>query len=281
VSRNRIRAWTAPFYGLSFFGEMGSGDWGLPYLPPRVSDPPDSPVAEGEEPPAIDTFEAVVPGPRFSHYKGTRFGLEYRWRGLSLAGARLKVESDSLFLLGLPTDRDGATADGGTRKGLEVSGRIPVYPHGFALVGSLQQWDQAEDVWSAPEDSNSTPEPVPANKVPWRYLPRHTYQGSLTFHDTFLPTGNLELWFDLGVSGRDAMAVPFPEEVSVGEETRYLQPMVPFNQSWFVRLQVRVVTVRVFIMWENFTLREGNQDFPGRLQPATRSIYGVRWTIWN
>ena len=281
VSRHRIRAWTAPFYGLSFFGETGSGDWGLPYLPFRVSAPPDSPVGEGEEPAAIDTFAAVVPGPRYSNRKGTRYGVEFGWRGLSLAGARLKVQSDSLFLLGLPTDRPGATAPGGTREGVEVSGRIPILPHGFALVGSFQQWDQVEDVWTTPDDSLGVLEPVPEDKAPWRYLPRRSYQGSLSFHDTFLPTENLEVWFDLGVEGRDAMAVPFPEEVQVGEETRYVQPMVPFYQNWFVRLQVRVVTVRVFIMWENFTLRPGNQDFPGRFQPTTRSVYGVRWTIWN
>jgi hypothetical protein len=57
--------------------------------------------------------------------------------------------------------------------------------------------------------------------------------------------------------------------------------MVPFYQSWFVRLQIRVVTVRAFIMWENFTIRQRNQDIPGRIFPATRSIYGVRWTMWN
>jgi hypothetical protein len=280
VSRNRIRAWTAPLFGLSLFGERGSGDWGVPYLPARQSTPPDS-VGEGEEPPAIDTFAAVVPGPRFGTHKGTRYGLEFNWRGLSLAGARLKVESDSLFLLGLPTDRSGATAPGGTREGFEVSARIPLYPQGLSLVGSYQRWDQLEDAWTTPEDSAATPEPVPEDQAPWRYLPRFTYQGALSFHNAFLPTGNLEVWFDGGVWGREPMAVPFPEEVEVGEEIRLVQPMVQFYQSWYLRLQIRVVTVRAFFMWENITLREGNQDFPGRLQPATRSVYGIRWTLWN
>jgi hypothetical protein len=148
-------------------------------------------------------------------------------------------------------------------------------------VGSYQQWDQAEDAWTTPEDSLGVPELLPEDEAPWRYLPRRSYQGAISFHDTFLPTENLEVWFDLGAWGRDPMTVPFPEEILVGEETRYVQPTVPFYQNWFVRLQVRVVTVRVFIVWENFTLRAGNQDFPGRLQPATRSVYGVRWTIWN
>ena len=121
--------------------------------------------------------------------------------------------------------------------------------------------------------------------MPWRYLPTQSYQASLNFHDTFYPTGNLEVWFDLGVQGRDPMAVPFFEEVEVGVgeegQVRSVPAMVPFYQSWFVRLQIRIVTVRAFIMWENFTVRQRNQDLPGRILPATRSLYGVRWTLWN
>jgi hypothetical protein len=79
------------------------------------------------------------------------------------------------------------------------------------------------------------------------------------------------------------MAVPFPEEVETGEEgeVRLVNNTVPFYQNWFVRLQIRIVTVRAFIMWENFTIRQQNQDFPGRILPQTRSLYGVRWTLWN
>ncbi len=66
-----------------------------------------------------------------------------------------------------------------------------------------------------------------------------------------------------------------------GRNPAWFPPLVPFYQSWFVRLQIRIVTVRAFIMWENFTLRQRNQDFPDRILPATRSLYGVRWTLWN
>jgi hypothetical protein len=282
VSRNRIRAWTAPVGGFSIFAEMGSGDWGLPYLPAVPPPPPDTATA-GDDPPAVDTFAAVIPGPRFAEQSSSRFGAHFMWKGFSVAGARLKIESDSLFLLGLPTDRSGATQAGGTREGFELSARIPLYPRGFSLVGWWQKWDQAEDVWTTPKDTAAEPELAPEDKVPWRYLPRQSYQASLSFHDTFYPTGNLEVWFDLGVRGRDPMAVPFPEEVEVGDagDIRQVPTMVPFYQSWFVRLQIRIVTVRAFFTWENFTLRQRNQDFPGRILPATRSQYGVRWTLWN
>ncbi len=283
ISRNRLRAWTTPVWGLSVFAETWSGEWGLPYLPPLSPSPPDS-VAEGEEEPLpVDTLPAALPGPRFAKHSGSRYGAQFQWKGLSLSGALLKAESDSLFLLGLPTDRPGDTQAGGSRDGIEVSARIPIYPKGFSLVGWWQKWDQAEDMWTTPKDSAASPELLPETKIPWRYLPRQSYQASLSFHDTFYPTGNLEVWFDLGVRGRDPMAVPFLEEIEVGddEDPRMVPTMVPFYQSWFVRLQVRIVTVRAFIMWENFTIRQQNQDFPDRNLPSTRSFYGVRWTLWN
>jgi hypothetical protein len=282
ISRSRFRAWTAPVWGLSLFAETGSGEWGLPYLPAIIAPPPPPPNFV-EEPAPFDTFPAALPGPRFAEHSGSRAGAQLQWKGLSLAGALLKSESDSLFLFGLPTDRSGETQVGGSRDGFELSARIPIYPTGLSLVGWWQRWDQAEDVWTTPEDTTASPELVPEDKVPWRYLPRQSYQASLSFHDTFFPTGNLELWFDLGVRGRDPMAVPFPEEIEVGEEgdTRVIPTMVPFYQSWFVRLQIRIVTVRAFIVWENFTIRQQNQDYPGRIFPATRSLYGVRWTLWN
>jgi len=285
ISRHRFRAWTTPVLGLSFFAEAGSGEWGLPYLPAVPPSSPDSVAPEGDEPVPVDTFAALLPGPRFSEQSGSRYGAEFQWKGFTLAGALLKTESDSLFLLGLPSDRSGATQAGGSRDGWEVSARIPLYPKGFSLVGWWQKWDQADDVWETPQDSTADPTLVPEGRVPWRYLPRQSYQASLSFHDTFKPTGNLEVWFDLGARGRDPMAVPFLEEIQVGEGEeeviRSVPTMVPFYQSWFVRLQIRIVTVRAFIMWENFTVRQQNQDYPGRLLPATRSLYGVRWTLWN
>ncbi len=281
VTQHRVRAWTAPLFGLSFFGETGSGDWGLPFLPAREIIPPDSAESqEGAQP--AEPSASVIPGPRFSGASGSRIGVEFGWRGLHLGGARLHAETDSLFVLGLPSDRSGSTLPGGKRDGFELSGRIPVYPRGTALLGTYQWWDEPETVWAIPPGAPDGPEPLPESKVPWRYLPHRSYQASVSFHDTFLPTGNLEVWFDLGARGRDPMVVPFLEEVSTGTQGAVTVPTtVPFYQSWFMRLQIRVVTVRAFIMWENFTIRENNQDLPGRLLPATRSLYGVRWTMRN
>jgi hypothetical protein len=287
LTRNRFRAWSAPLFGFSLFGETGGGEWGLPYLAPWRPPTPSEPLeGEDDDPPPADSARYVLPGPRFGEHSGSRVGLRFQWRGVDLAGARLRVESDSLFLLGLPLDRSGLTVPGGIRDGFEVSGRIPVYVPGLpdglpglSLVGSYHWWDQAEEVTAGADAGQG--EAAPEDRVPWRYLPKQSYQASLSFHDTFLPTENLEVWFDLGVQGRDPMVVPFLQDPGGSQATGMPLAMVPFYQSWFVRLQIRVVTVRAFIMWDNFTVRQRNQDIPGRVFPYTRSIYGVRWTMWN
>jgi hypothetical protein len=285
VTRTRLQAWTEPLWGLSLFAETGSGGWGLPYIEDVLI-----PRNLVQDPPAYDTLPGALPGPRFGDQSGTRFGAEFQWRGFELSGAVLEMEADSLFPLGLPTDLDGVTQAGASRSGFEVAARIPLWPSGFSLNGWWQKWDQADDVLAVAEDSLAAPELLGAGHMPRRYVPRQTYQASLNFHDTFKPTGNLEIWFDLGVRGRDPMALPFASEdqevlellSGLEEDERPFVPsMAPFYQSWFVRLQFRIVTVRVFFMWENFTLRQQNQDFIGRVLPASRSLYGVRWTLWN
>jgi hypothetical protein len=81
------------------------------------------------------------------------------------------------------------------------------------------------------------------------------------------------VWGSVGVEGRDPMIVPLAD----GD----LPATVPFYQSWKAFVQVRVLTVRLFVAWENFTVRRANQDFPGRVLPIFRAHYGVRWTLWN
>ena len=141
--------------------------------------------------------------------------MEFGWRGLSLAGALLKASPIPFFSWAFPRTGRGRRLPGGPG-GI---GGLGTYSHSYspgvlacgvvAEVGSGRgRLDHAGRFCRA------FPELRPEDKVPWRYLPRRSYQASLSFHDTFLPTENLEVWFDLGVRGRDPMAVPFPEEVA-------------------------------------------------------------------
>jgi len=257
ASRLRLRGWTAPLAGVSLFGSLEDGRAGAPPAP-GLATLETIPGEPGETP----TTELVIPplgAPRFSDRSTLRLGGTFAWRGLEAWGAWLRVESDSLVPLGLPFDVGGESLPGGTRTGWEAGGRIPLLLlDGLALEGWTQQW------------ATDNPE------GPWPFLPARSYEARLAFRDTFFPTGNLEVHFDVGARGRDGMLVwaEVPEEG--------VQPVpVPFFQSWSARLQIRVVTVRIFLVWENVTLRPENRDIPGRNLPQTRAVYGLRWTLWN
>ena len=182
-----------------------------------------------------------------------------QWRGVDLWAARLSMDVDSLPALGLPWDAGIPPFPGETRSGWEAGGRIPVpYLTGLAREGWTQQWEVS-----------------PATGA-WPWLPDRSSEARLAYHGVFFPTGNLEVHFDVGARGRDPMVARLVDP----EGDPFLE-VVPFFQSWSTRLQIRVVTVRAFIIWDNFTIRQGNEDVPGRLLPQTRALYGVRWMLWN
>ncbi len=260
TSTRRFRAWTAPVGGLSFFASRESGDvaarTGPLLLPPPADTSAGAVTASTSAPEGQDTT-AAAPAVRFSDRTATRYGALFRWRGVVLSGARLSLEADSLLPFGLPTDRTGSALPGGKRTGWEIWARIPTPLHALHIEGSLQQWDSA-----------------------WSYMPEQIYRGAFVFHDTFLPSGDLELWWTLGVRGHDPMTVRIPGD-EVDEDGHPLPASVPFYQNWYARIQVRIVTMRIFVQWENFTIRRNLQDFPGRILPATRAFYGIRWTLRN
>jgi hypothetical protein len=259
TSGQRVQAWTRSFHGLSLFGAWESGTAGARAGPLTTPLPPDS----LDETPVADSTPAALPLFRVTDRTATRFGARWSWRGIGLAGARLEVEADSLLPLGFDPDRGGPAVEGGTRTGWEAWARLPTFLEGLSVQGSYQTWDE-----------------------PWPYLPKESYQGAFVYHRTFLETGNFEWWWTLGVRGRDPMTVRLlaptsGQAVDAEGAPDIALASVPFYQNWYARMEARIVTVRLFIGWENFTIRRDLQDFPGRLLPITRAVYGIRWTMWN
>lgn len=254
TSAARVRGWTRPVLGFSVFGSWESGSYGARSLPLAA-------------PPAADSLatapdsSVVEPVFRVSDGNAKRLGAQWAWKDLAVSGALLDMEMDSLLPLGIEPDRGQPALTGGTRSGWEVWGRLPTPWDPLRLEGSLQQWEQG-----------------------WSYLPRRTYTAALSFHDVYLASGNFEWWWTLGVRGHDPMTV----RQVVGEETddegNAVGPelaSVPFYQNWYLRMQIRIVSVQIFVGWENFAVRRNLQGFPDRLLPITRAIYGLRWTLWN
>lgn len=256
TSARRLRGWTRSVLGLSVFGSWESGTAGARLGPVSAPSLPDTAAGEGEGESGVGGNAAPEPLPvHVTERTATRLGAQWAWRGFALSGARLELEVDSLLPFGLEPDRGTPALAGGTRAGWEVWGRVPLPLDGLAFEGSLQQWEEG-----------------------WSYLPRRTYAGAFVFHDTFLESGNLEWWWTLGVRGHDPMTVR--QVVGEGEDGPELAS-VPFYQNWYAQLQLRIVTFKLFVGWENFTVRRDLQHYPGRLLPVTRAVYGIRWTLWN
>jgi hypothetical protein len=57
--------------------------------------------------------------------------------------------------------------------------------------------------------------------------------------------------------------------------------VVPVSEEWYTHIQVRIVTLNLFIRWENVRAKNDNVDFPDRKQPQFRTLYGVRWVMNN
>jgi hypothetical protein len=251
-----LAAWTAPVFGLSAFASWEDGTSGGLIPAPRVpieEEPAEEEEGEEEPPP-----EEPAPAPthRFTERTGVRLGAAAHVGPLSLSAARVSLEADSLVPFGFLPDREGLAAPGGRFNGIEVWTRLALPLNGFGLYGSLVRWDRGG-----------------------LYLPERLYTGGLDYHGLPMESGNLEIWASAGVEGRDPMLTALPVE---GDPTSppVLQE-VPFGQSWHAFVQLRIVTVRIFIRFENLTVRENNQDIPGRVLPGARVIYGVRWTLWN
>lgn len=246
-----LRAWTEPLFGLSAFVELDRGERG--WRPTYRRLPTDSVLA--------DSLSAnfAQPATRFTDREMTRVGARFGLGPIDLTGAWLSLTTDSVLPLGTAdraglVARDGLAFAGDEVTGFEIGGRIGIpILEGLALTGSLQQWE-SEGI----------------------YRPERIYRGGFTFNRTFYPTGNLEFNTGVLVEGRDGMLLPFPDPDSPGQVAS-----VPFYQSWNAHLLIRVVTVRLFVRWENLFLRQNNQDLPGLLLPTTRVVYGVRWTLWN
>lgn len=242
TTASSARAWFTPTRHTTLFAEVSDGVYGAR----------ESAVADGFEPP-FAAPEGLVPGtPVFTDRRTSRFGAAFALAGFEVGGARLDARSDVVLPLGIELDAGSEAVPGGLRSGYEGSVVLPTRWRALTIHGSYQWWE----------------EPAP-------YLPDEIYRGSFEYHKIFKETGNLELWGSLGVRGHNPMTTFVPTDG--GDPT----VDVRFYQSWYARVQVRVVTVRLWIGIDNASLRRFNQTYPDRLLPVTRTFFALRWDLWN
>ncbi|MDT8368747.1 MAG: hypothetical protein RQ745_06040 [Longimicrobiales bacterium] len=255
-----LQLWTAAYHGVSAFLERDDGERG--WQPPFLRLPTDSAAAEAVA--ASFAQDAA----RSTDRDFTRIGAHLARGAFDVEVAWLSTNGDSVLPLGT-ADRAGLVGRGGAAfahedaTGFEIGGRVALpLLEGLSGVGSLQSWDE-EGV----------------------YRPERIYRGGVNFARTFLESGNFEINASFLVEGRDAMLVPIadPDFVASPEAPDLLAgpSRVPAFRSWNAHLQIRIVTARIFIRWENALGEPGLQDLPGRTLPGLRAMWGVRWTLRN
>lgn len=245
ASNYGARVWLTPVSFATLFASYESGDFGS-----RAGV-----LAEGAGAPPLAPDRPFDPGLEVvSARTGARAGLLLERWGITVGGAALYAWSDSVHPLGLELDDQAPAVRGVHRNGVEGFAVLPTILDGLTLQGSYQRWDEAGP-----------------------YLPGQIYRGSFEFHRVFMESGNLEVWGSLGVRGHDPMLTFVADD---GTGAGGVVP-VPFYQSWYAQIQVRVVTVRLWIGMDNVTFRRRLQTYPDRFAPFGRSFFALRWDLWN
>ncbi|MDZ7780057.1 MAG: TonB-dependent receptor plug domain-containing protein [Gemmatimonadota bacterium] len=246
-----LSGWLGPWAGFTLFGSRESGSYGGRSGPTFDVSPPQPDTGEVTDPAWEERPPARLLVAERTSY---RVGASFSWKGTTASVAALGLDQDRSLPLGIAPDFGASPVPGEARRGWEAHAVLPMPLEGLRFVGAYQEWDR-----------------------PGPYLPARIYRGRFDFQRAFLESGNFELRASVGVRGHDPMEVftPGSNEGSSGLER------VPFFQSWDGRIQARIVTVRVFVSWENLTVRRNLQAFPGRVLPALRTSYGIRWTMWN
>ncbi|HEX7052020.1 MAG TPA: Plug domain-containing protein [Longimicrobiales bacterium] len=180
-----------------------------------------------------------------------RAGAEYSRGGLHAGAARVVLRADSLPDFGLPFDGTGRLFPAGELQGWELTGRVPLLWEPLSFEGWYTRWSGAN---------------------PWIYIPFESWRAALVYHDSPLESGNLEILARLEGYGRGPMATPAPDAGVTA---------VPARTSFDFYLQIRVMSVRAFLRWENILHRLDLEDLPGRVLPGQRVFYGVKWEFHN
>jgi hypothetical protein len=99
------------------------------------------------------------------------------------------------------------------------------------------------------------------------YLPVEQARASLEFHDLFYED-QLEPTLRFDLTQRGAAIVPL-----AGGEEATTDPYALLD----LFLQIRILSVRAYLLWPNLFNYRTAFDVPGQRLPSTRLIYGVRW----
>lgn len=244
-----------PWRGVSLFANLGAGTRGLGILDPDttsvtrvVTDTIDGEVVERDT-------TVLVPGYLFpavsSAAAGLRLGTEWAGETGRAGVALLALDADRVVPFGLGFDAFAPPAEPEPASGVEAFFDLPLRYRALRLQGSYTRF----------ADTGGRP-----------YLPLEQGRLGLAFHGLFRER-NLEPTLRAEVVHRGSAIVPGPAGAAFDAAS---------SRHTTVNLyaQIRVVDVRIFLLWENLLDAQG-ADVPGYPLPGVRAVYGVRWNFHN
>lgn len=234
-----VRAEVEPFAGFGAFAELAGGTRGAPVY-------------------ADSAGRSTLEDHSLSERSGTRLGLFTRLFGSDVSAALVTMEADSSRSFGLPFEPEFTPYFIEDASGLEVFGRVPLWPRGLAATGSFTYWDKATG---------------------WLYLPSRNWRVAAELHTLPLASRNLEILGRLEHQRREAMLIPNPDYDPEIEESSRFRSMPP-RDLLNGYLHIRIIDVRAFIHWYDL-LGKFREDIPGQVIRGPRILYGVKWQLFN
>ena len=238
-----VRAQLGPVGGMVAFAEYTDGERGAPLW-------------------ADSAGRSITETSVLESRSGMRLGISARRFGIEATGALVRIEADSAAPFGLPFDSAfGRSRVSGPAQGLEVFGRVPIWPGVVSVTGNFNYWDDVGLLL---------------------YLPTRSWRVALELHTLPLASNNLEILGRLEHQRREVMLERNPDSAVPGDPQNPPEQFtqMPIRNLLNAYLQIRVIDVRAFIHYYDL-LGAGREDFPGRKASGPRIFYGVKWQLFN
>lgn len=214
----------------------------------------DSVMIGGESQPAADSVLVPLYAADRVDAGGLRAGVEWTGRGIVLGAAYLSSQPTLFAPYGLAFDRGVAPLPVGGASGVEAYGSIPVpfFWPGVRLQGWYVNW----------LETGNQP-----------YLPLEQAKLGIEFHETFVD-GEFEPTLRIEALYRGGSLAPALDRTAFdqGAEAYTLANLF---------LQIRIMDLRAFLVFENFLNAQGVADIPGIPLAGPRTVYGIRWHFRN
>lgn len=181
-----------------------------------------------------------------------RAGVEWTGWGIRLGGAFVSHDAELIAPFALPFDRRAEPIESDPATGIESYFSVPLLYRPLRLEGSYTRW---ADIGGRP------------------YLPVEHGRAALVFNELFYE-GNLEPTLRIEGVYRGGSIVPLADRATFGA---IAAPYTLLN----IFLQIRVLDVRAFLLFENVLQNLAAADLPGAPFGGQRAVYGVRWYFFD